>query len=164
MAVVDFHVRPALAVSLSEQRVLIVDPITDRLLGIFADPQGFYLPKERPLLVEGLWLRFSLHEGQVQVHTEEGLLHTFGDAICCLLPVDVWGLPRLVTGSTDGAITIWDPASGARVGQPARIHDGQVTALCVMLEEDGNALLISAENTPGSPPLVASRGLFEADQ
>ena len=161
LATTDFHIRQIVAVSMGERRVHLVDPLEDRLLGTVDDPAGFFLPRERPFTVEGLQHRLALRAGRVDVLIEgEGLLNSFGAAISCVLPVDVHGSTGLVTGDTAGTIRLWDPASGEPRGEPHPVHDGPVTALCMLVDPDGWPLIVSAGGAPGSSSLTASWSLF----
>lgn len=130
LAAIDFHIRPLLAVTTRDRRAHLVDPMEDRLIGIWSP-----FPTRAPesIVVEGLKVRVSLRDGRAVVLTEDDeLLHTLGEGVACVHATIVHGAPRVVTGGVDGAIRIWDPASGAPIGGPLRGHVGPVKALCVV--------------------------------
>lgn len=132
LAAIDFHIRPVLAVTTSDGRVHLVDPMGDRLIGIWS-PFPTRVPES--IVVEGLKVRVSLRDGRAVVLTEDDeLLHTLGDGVACVLPAIVHGAPRVLTGGLDGALRTWDPASGALLADPLRAHVGPVTALCVVAD------------------------------
>ncbi|MFB7128268.1 hypothetical protein, partial [Kitasatospora sp. NPDC056273] len=51
------------------------------------------------------------------------------------------GSPRLATTGDDGTVRIWDPATGAQVGDPLTGHTGDVNAVAVFTAPDGSPRL-----------------------
>ncbi|WP_328981084.1 WD40 repeat domain-containing protein [Streptomyces mirabilis] len=54
------------------------------------------------------------------------------------------GTPRLATGGMDGTVRVWDPATGAQVGEPLYGHSGGVNAVAVFPAADGTPRLATA--------------------
>jgi WD40 repeat protein len=54
------------------------------------------------------------------------------------------GVPRLASGGDDGTIRIWDPVTGAAVGEPLTGHSAGVWALASWTDSNGDCRLASA--------------------
>ncbi|MCW8097077.1 WD40 repeat domain-containing protein [Streptomyces tauricus] len=56
------------------------------------------------------------------------------------------GTARVATGSGDGMVRIWDPVTGAQVGEPLTGHTGAVNAVAVFTASDGTVRLVTGSN------------------
>jgi hypothetical protein len=54
------------------------------------------------------------------------------------------GRTLLATGSADATVRLWDPTTGAQVGEPLTGHTGAVAALATVILPDGRTLLATA--------------------
>ncbi|GJF34986.1 hypothetical protein KNE206_76860 [Kitasatospora sp. NE20-6] len=89
------------------------------------------------------WLVTSYHRGVWRVPGFSATGHVGGVwSVAVFAAPD--GTPRLASGGGDGAVRVWDPATGTQVGDPLTGHDGAVWSVAVFAAPDGTPRLASA--------------------
>ncbi|GAA2815562.1 hypothetical protein GCM10010441_45240 [Kitasatospora paracochleata] len=92
------------------------------------EPHAHYSGQWIPTLVSGALGRRQLH---LQLTGHSGSVN----AVAVFTAPD--GTPRLASAGNDGTVRIWDPATGAQVGEPLTGHDDWVNAVAVFTAPDG---------------------------
>ncbi|MGW4839673.1 hypothetical protein [Streptomyces globisporus] len=102
-----------------------------------AEPRDQETRTRLPELITGQVQRRQLH---LQLTGHTGRVR----AMAAFKALD--GSPRLATGSQDGTVRIWDPATGAQDGEPLTGHKDAVSAVVAFTKPDGSPQLVTKSN------------------